>query len=77
MTADEIKIARALYHCSMLPGTFDKRFIADMYSNSQKQMPKQLSDKQNEILFRLCYKYRNQIPNTYNEYKNNINCQKK
>lgn len=77
MTADEIKIARALYHCSMLPGTFDKRFISNMHSNSKEQNPKPLSDKQNEILFRLCYKYRAQIPNTYNEYKNNVNCCKK
>lgn len=75
MTADEINIATRLYNCSMLPGTFDKRFVADMYSRSKQQEPKPLSDKQNEILYRLVYKYRKQIPHTYQKYQNNPFCQ--
>lgn len=77
MTQDEIQIATNLYACTMLPGTFDKRFVTDMYFRSKQQEPKPLSDKQNEILYRLVYKYRKQIPHTYEKYKNNIYCQPK
>ena len=75
MTADEINAAKQLYACTILPGTFDKRFVRDMWSRSFEQEPKPLSDKQHEILFRLVYKYRKQIPHTYEMYKTNPFCQ--
>ena len=77
MTQDEIIIATQLHSCTMLPGTFDKRFASDMYYRSKQEEPKPITDKQNEILYRLVYKYRKQIPHTYEMYKNNIYCQPK
>ena len=54
-----------------LPGSFDKRL--GMLLNSLNKLKK----KQNEQMYRLLYKYRRQIPEVYNKYKNNPFCSKK
>lgn len=73
MTQEQIEICRVLGGVNYLPGSFDKRLGKDLcaYSNIEG---KELSEKQNEWMFRLLYKYRKQLPNTYNKHKDNPLC---
>jgi endo-beta-N-acetylglucosaminidase D len=52
---------------------FDTIFINDLAKNNQQD----LSERQNEFIFRLLYKYRRSLPHTYNAYKTNIFCRAK
>lgn len=63
MTVEEVGLATRLGQCSMLPGTFDKRFTRDMASHAQVQHPV-ITDKQAETLQRLRHRYRRQLGGT-------------
>lgn len=71
MTSDQIKICKGLGKVKCLPGTFDKRMCNSLSSLSPEY---ELSEKQNEWMYRLLYKFRKQLPNTYNEFKHNEFC---
>ena len=74
MTPDQIEIATSLSNCKLPFGSFDKNFIGDMHHFAKFKPSKDLSEKQNEMLFRLLYKYRNQLPGCYQKHKHNIFC---
>lgn len=74
MTLDQLEIIIGLHTCKFLPGSWDKRFVNDLY---HKKPDPPLTDTQNEWLFRLLYKYRKQVPNLYLKYHNNPLCAKK
>lgn len=58
MTDAQYQLIQALSRCSMLPGTWDKRFTHDL---AEKPKTYALSDRQDEFVRRLAYKYRKQI----------------
>lgn len=58
MTDAQAQLIQALARCSMLPGTFDKRFTHDL---AEKPRGYALSDRQDEFVRRLAYKYRKQL----------------
>lgn len=74
MTEEHFNICNALSMVNCLPGTWDKRFI---HSVSFVKPDTELSESQIEWIFRLLYKYRKQIPNTYALHQNNPLCSKK
>ncbi len=49
---------QALSGCSMIPGSWDKRFVTDMLERS----PAALTENQRNQVRRLAYKYRRQMP---------------
>jgi hypothetical protein len=55
------RIAKALAGCSMLPGSWDKRFARDMARLAETEPDKELTDPQKENLIRLAHKYRRQL----------------
>lgn len=74
MTEHEIKIAKNLGNVSVLPGGFDKRFIRQVSSIANNNPEQELSEKQKEWMLRLVYKYRRQIPKTYEYCKKDPRC---
>lgn len=74
MTIDQQRICIALGTVSYLPASFDKRFGNNLCALAETQPDKELSEKQNEWMYRLLYKYRKQLPNTYARYKNHPLC---
>lgn len=74
MTTEQIEICKALGKVRYLPASFDKRFGNNLCSLSFTQPEKELSEKQNEWMYRLLYKYRKQLPVTYEKYKSNPLC---
>lgn len=76
MTTDEISIATLLNSCSLLPGSFNKRFIKSIYYQAINKPESELTEKQKEWLFRLLYTYRGQVPETYKKYSDNPFCRK-
>lgn len=74
MTEDQLKICKALGEVSYLPASFDKRFGNNLCGIAQLTPDKELSDKQVEWMFRLLYKYRRQLPNVYDQFKDNPFC---
>lgn len=72
MTQDEITIISKLYACKFAPGTWTKKIVNDMYSSISETL--KLSEKQEEWIYRILYKYRKQLPFTYNQYKKNKFC---
>ena len=71
MKNDEIEIATALSNVNVLPGTWDKKFMTAMSFTVSTSPNSELTDKQRFWLFRLCYKYRAQIPEVYMKYSLN------
>lgn len=72
MTIDEHKVCLALGRVRYLPATFDKRLghnLHDLAASSQL-----ITEKQREWMYRLLYKYRNQLPDLYSFYKNHPHC---
>lgn len=59
MTPNQIEIVDALNRCTLLPGSSDKRFIRDM---ARVPSGYQLSDKQENYLGALAWRYRRQMP---------------
>lgn len=74
MTKDEIEICINLGKVSYLPASFDKRFGNSMHSLAINSPEKELSESQKEWIYRLVYKYRKQLPLTYEKYKSNPMC---
>jgi len=74
MTEEQKEICLALGKPTYLPGSFDKRFAHNLSSLAQHQPEKELTEKQNEWMFRLLYKYRKQLARTYDKYKSNPLC---
>lgn len=62
MTDEQRKIAAALWRCTFLPGSHDKRFARDMAARAAMASPPDLTEKQAAHLARLAYKYRRQMP---------------
>lgn len=77
MTEDQKQICTALGKVSYLPASFDKRFGNNLHGIAQMTPEKELTEKQNEWMFRLLYKYRNQLPETYERHKLNPLCSQK
>lgn len=74
MTNDQKYICIGLGTVRYLPGTFDKRLGNNLCALVSNNPEKELSDKQNEWMYRLLYKYRKQLPSIYERYKNNPLC---
>lgn len=74
MTQEQKEICLALGGVTYLPGSFDKRFGRNLYGIAESKPDKELSEKQNEWMYRLLYKYRKQLPRTYEKYKSNPFC---
>jgi hypothetical protein len=77
MTEDQKLICRALGAVNYLPGSFDKRFGNNLSQMAKENPEKELSEKQNEWMFRLLYKYRKQLPLPYHTHKDNPLCSPK
>lgn len=74
MTPQQLEISQALGQVKYLPASFDKR-LARGISLTAKHAPEiDLTEKQNEWMYRLLYKYRRQIPSVYEKYKDNPLC---
>jgi hypothetical protein len=74
MSADEILIAQKLNAVRLLPATWSKRFIIAMYFTSIDKPETELSESQKEWLYRNLYKYRKQVPVTYQKFKDHPHC---
>ena len=75
MTIDQRVIINALNESvTMLPGSWDKSFVRKLYFSKPNF---DLSESQNEWIFRLLYKYRAQLPDLYEKHKNNEFCKQK
>lgn len=59
MTDIERAAVAGLWRCTFLPGTWDKRFSRAL---AKRDASKPLSEKQQEWLWKLVWKYRRQIP---------------
>jgi hypothetical protein len=69
MTKDQYDICKALYlQVKYFPGSWDKRIGTTLYYLDE------LSEKQNEWMYRLLYKYRRQLPALYDKHKDNPLC---
>lgn len=55
------------------PGGWAKKFLKDMFKLRVRRKIK-ISEKQNEWIFRLLYKYRKKLPELYEKYKDNKFC---
>lgn len=76
MTSDEIKIALAFNSVTFLPGSFDKRLANSMSGIAQYSPDKNITERQSEWMYRLLYKYRKQIPQVYEKYKDHEHCKR-
>lgn len=75
MNLEQMTIIRHLHDSvTMLPGTWDKRFVRQMFYSKPSF---KITDKQNEWIYRLLYKYRKQLPELYEKHKENEFCKKK
>jgi len=71
MTPQQVEICRGLGNVSYFPGSWDKRMGTSLSLMSDDQ---DLTAKQIEWMYRLLYKYRKQLPMTYEKYKSNPFC---
>jgi hypothetical protein len=60
MTDMAMERAKALARCTMLPGTWDKRFVRSVAAIAASGVS--MTDKQVEQVDRLAWKYRRQLP---------------
>lgn len=58
MTKEQRSKLEALDRCTMLPGSWDKRFIRDMKGQPADFVP---SEKQSEMIEKLYHRYRRQL----------------
>ena len=68
MTEEQINICKALGSVNYLPASFDKRIGKNLAAMAVSFPDKELTAKQDEWMYRLLYKYRRQIPITYDRY---------
>lgn len=76
MTAEQIEIAMSFMHVVFLPGSWNKRFAQSMIYQARMEPPKELTDAQNEWLYRILFTYRKQVPDVYEKYRDNPLCRK-
>lgn len=77
MTPEQIQICLALgTKVTFLPGSWDKRMAGSLCGMARVGKG-ELTEKQNEWMYRLLYKYRRQIPSIYEKYKHVPECSKK
>lgn len=74
MTEDQLEIVSHFENLRILPGTFDKRFITAMISHAKLTPNRVLTEKQNEWMFRLLFKYRRQLYKIYPKYHDHPLC---
>ncbi len=74
MTSDEIKIALAFNRVTFLPGSFDKRLASNMSGIAEHSPESPITEKQSEWMYRLLYKYRRQIPDVYEKFRDHKHC---
>lgn len=78
MTADEREIAIAFNRVTFLPATWDKSFAHTWANQAQSEIRNNfsydLTERQSEWIYRLLYKYRKQIPDVYEKYKDHPYC---
>jgi len=77
MTPEQIEIGKALGGLSFLPGSWDKRMARSLECMAWMDNQIDLTEKQNEWMFRLLYKYRKQLPTLFTKHINNPYCNKK
>jgi hypothetical protein len=77
MTIEQRLICTNLGKVNYLPGSWDKRFGNNLHSIAKTEPAKELTEGQNEWMFRLLYKYRKQLPKTYEKFKSNPMCSRK
>lgn len=76
MTREQIEIALSFNKITFLPGSWNKRFATSIYYQAKNKPEEELTEKQNEWIYRILYTYRKQIPEIYQKYSNNPNCKK-
>jgi hypothetical protein len=75
MTADEQLIILNLNCCTLLPGSWNKRFIESLLNKIRTDgTTEELTEAQRVWMYRLLYTYRKQIPETYNKFKHVPEC---
>ena len=74
MTEAEIEIAKSFDRVTFPPATWDKRFARQWCNQATSGPGYDLTEKQSEWIYRLLYKYRKQIPDVYNKYKDHPLC---
>ena len=67
MEKEHAEIVAALAACNLLPGSFDKRLI--QHWDRQRTEGKALSETGSRHIYRLVYKYRAQMRETYAKYQ--------
>lgn len=77
MTPEQLEICTHLGLVTYQPGSFDKRFGNSLSSIALNSPDKELSEKQNEWMYRLLYKYRKQLPYVYSKHDAHPLCNKK
>lgn len=77
--APEVEILKALSTVSFPLGTWDKRFVKNLDYKLADFGARSIdfTHKQTEWLYRLLYKYRKQVPNTYEKFKEHEFCKQK
>ena len=76
MTDQQIEVCKALGKANCLPTSFDKKMCRIMFFKACDTPEEDLTEKQNEWIYRLLYKYRRQLPNTYKKYQMNEFCRR-
>jgi hypothetical protein len=69
MTDDEKIVISALDRVTYLPGSWNKKFAGAMVSLMRTSPEKELSEKQGQWIYRLLYRYRRQVPEVYERYR--------
>ena len=59
MTPEEIAIIEALYGCTFLPGSSQKRFVRQMFA---RDTAKPLTERQKAYLWAIAWSWRRQLP---------------
>jgi hypothetical protein len=77
MTIEQVVICKALGSVRYSAGSFDKRFGNNLSGIAENDSARELTNSQNEWMFRLLYKYRNQLPALYERFKGVPDCSKK
>ena len=65
MTPYEIELAAALWSCTFLPASRDKRFCRNMADLARLSPDRELSLRQRHYMEIMAWRYRRQLPATY------------
>jgi hypothetical protein len=76
MSEQEKEVIGALDRVTYLPGSWNKKFAGAMVSLMRTSPDKALSEKQGQWIYRLLYRYRRQVPEVYERYKDHPFCNK-